>query len=142
MEGGDERCNGEQIQEAILMTHLLVCSGEVNGTIPSSTHYCVPTTCAYTIYTPYSLQHTLTLIKLKYVHTKIYIHMHIQTNTHPRAHTDQHTSTCTYRPTHIHVHIQTNTHPRAHTDQHTCTLMNTHQCSIILIVLLVGLLVW
>ena len=39
MEGGDERCNGEQIQEAILMTHLPVCSGEVNGTIPSSTYY-------------------------------------------------------------------------------------------------------
>ena len=26
------------------MTHLPVCSGEVNGTIASSSHYCVPTT--------------------------------------------------------------------------------------------------
>ena len=33
-------------RRVILMTHLPVCSGEVNGTIPSSTHYCVPTTCA------------------------------------------------------------------------------------------------
>ena len=37
------------------MTHLPVCSGEVNSTIASSIHYCVPTTCAYTIYTHHIL---------------------------------------------------------------------------------------
>ena len=74
-------------RRVILMTHLLVCSSEVNG---SSTH---PLLCSYHMsihymYTPYSLQ---------YMYTPKYIsHMY----------------------------------------------MNTHQCSIILTVLLVGLLVW
>ena len=33
----------------ILMSHLPVCSGEVNGTFASSSHYCVPTTCTHHI---------------------------------------------------------------------------------------------
>ena len=72
------------------MTRLPVCSGEVNGTIASSTHYCVPTTCAYTIYT--------------------YNTHHILCNMHLNMYTPKYTCMCTHRPTHMHVHTQADTH--------------------------------
>ena len=61
MEGGDERCNGEQIQEAILMTHLPVCSGEVNATIDH------PPTTVFLLYT------------CAYIHILCSIHLHMYT---------------------------------------------------------------
>ena len=83
-------------RRAILMTHLPVCSGEVNGTneqLPHPPTTVFLTTCTYTIYTHHIL-----------------------------------CSICTHQNTY-------------HTGGHTCMYMNTHQCSIML-VLLVGLLVW
>ena len=73
-------------RRAIHVTHLPVCSGEVNGTNEQLPHplLCSYTTCAYTIYTPYSLQYMYTPKYISHRRT----HMHVYEHTPVLYHLD------------------------------------------------------
>ena len=81
--GGMKDAMVNRCRRAILMTHLPVCSGEVNGTIASSTHSLL---CSYymCIHTPYSLQYMYTP---KYISHKL-THMHVYEHTPVLYHLD------------------------------------------------------